>query len=134
MTRSLRRHICWALRVPRCRRIAQVEQVHALQIAADRLGNERPRAIHPIDQLRWYVRGGRRGHPERGQVPLRAARVIKQGPEHGRRATGGEVVMAVRTRADYFGVHTTINTQRIWPTSRIIRNRRGGCKKKTGPR
>jgi 2-isopropylmalate synthase len=31
-----------------------------------------------------------------------------------------EVVMAVRTRADYFGVHTTINTTRIWPTSRLV--------------
>src|SRR5436309_13781841 len=31
-----------------------------------------------------------------------------------------EVVMAVRTRADYFGVTTSINTQRIWPTSRLV--------------
>jgi 2-isopropylmalate synthase len=31
-----------------------------------------------------------------------------------------EVVMAVRTRPDYFGVNTKINTQRIWPTSRLL--------------
>jgi len=31
-----------------------------------------------------------------------------------------EIVMAVRTRADYFGLVTTINTQRIWPTSRLL--------------
>jgi 2-isopropylmalate synthase len=31
-----------------------------------------------------------------------------------------EVVMAIHTRADYFGVRTSINTQRIWPTSRLL--------------
>jgi 2-isopropylmalate synthase len=31
-----------------------------------------------------------------------------------------EVVMAVKTRGDYFGVHTTINTKRIYPTSRLV--------------
>lgn len=31
-----------------------------------------------------------------------------------------EVVMALRTRADHFGVGTNINTQRIYPTSRLV--------------
>jgi 2-isopropylmalate synthase len=31
-----------------------------------------------------------------------------------------EVVMAVRTRADYYGLHTTINTRRLCPTSRLV--------------
>lgn len=31
-----------------------------------------------------------------------------------------EVVMAVRTRGDYFGVTSTINTKRILPTSRLV--------------
>src|SRR5205085_630051 len=31
-----------------------------------------------------------------------------------------EVVMAVRTRADYFGIGTTINTRRLCPTSRPV--------------
>src|SRR5438094_3130567 len=31
-----------------------------------------------------------------------------------------EVVMAVRTRADYFNVSTTINTRRLFPTSRLV--------------
>src|SRR5262249_23981820 len=31
-----------------------------------------------------------------------------------------EVVMAVRTRADYFGLSTTINTRRLHPTSRLV--------------
>src|SRR5437660_4251560 len=33
-----------------------------------------------------------------------------------------EVVMAVKTRSDYFGVTTGINTQRLWPTSRLVTN------------
>jgi 2-isopropylmalate synthase len=31
-----------------------------------------------------------------------------------------EVVMAVRTRSDYYGLQTTINTRRICPTSRLV--------------
>jgi 2-isopropylmalate synthase len=31
-----------------------------------------------------------------------------------------EVVMAVRTRADYYGLRTTINTRRLCPTSRLV--------------
>lgn len=31
-----------------------------------------------------------------------------------------EIVMAVRTRSDFFGVETTINTQEIVPTSRLV--------------
>ncbi len=31
-----------------------------------------------------------------------------------------EVVMAIRTRADYYGVHTNINTQRLYPTSHLV--------------
>src|SRR5262245_13463241 len=31
-----------------------------------------------------------------------------------------EVVMAVRTRADYFGVTTGINTRKLYPTSRLV--------------
>jgi 2-isopropylmalate synthase len=31
-----------------------------------------------------------------------------------------EVVMAVRTRADYFGLCSTINTRRLYPTSRLV--------------
>jgi 2-isopropylmalate synthase len=31
-----------------------------------------------------------------------------------------EVVMAVRTRADYFKLETTINTRRLYPTSRLV--------------
>jgi 2-isopropylmalate synthase len=31
-----------------------------------------------------------------------------------------EVVMAVRTRADYFGLQTTINSRRLCPTSRLV--------------
>jgi 2-isopropylmalate synthase len=31
-----------------------------------------------------------------------------------------EVVMAVRTRADYFSLCTTINTRRLYPTSRLV--------------
>jgi 2-isopropylmalate synthase len=31
-----------------------------------------------------------------------------------------EVVMAVKTRSDYFGVTTTINTKRLCPTSRLV--------------
>src|SRR5207253_414913 len=31
-----------------------------------------------------------------------------------------EVVMAVRTRADYFKLHTTINSKRLLPTSRLV--------------
>jgi 2-isopropylmalate synthase len=31
-----------------------------------------------------------------------------------------EIVMAVKTRADYFGLPTSINTRRIWPTSRLV--------------
>src|SRR5205807_8860548 len=31
-----------------------------------------------------------------------------------------EIVMAVKTRADYFELPTTINTRRIWPTSRLV--------------
>ncbi|HRA89523.1 MAG TPA: 2-isopropylmalate synthase, partial [Planctomycetaceae bacterium] len=31
-----------------------------------------------------------------------------------------EVVMAIRTRADYYGVHTKINTQRLYPTSHLV--------------
>ncbi len=31
-----------------------------------------------------------------------------------------EVVMAVKTRADYFGVQSTINTRRLCPTSRLV--------------
>jgi 2-isopropylmalate synthase len=33
-----------------------------------------------------------------------------------------EVVMALRTRADYFLVDTNINTQRLFPTSRLVSN------------
>ena len=33
-----------------------------------------------------------------------------------------EVVMALRTRADYYGVHTKINTERLFPASRLISN------------
>jgi 2-isopropylmalate synthase len=31
-----------------------------------------------------------------------------------------EIVMAVRTRADYFKLNTSIHTERIWPTSRLV--------------
>lgn len=31
-----------------------------------------------------------------------------------------EIVMAIRTRADYYGVHTKINTQRLFPTSHLV--------------
>jgi 2-isopropylmalate synthase len=31
-----------------------------------------------------------------------------------------EIVMAVRTRSDYFGLQTTINTKRLFPTSRLV--------------
>ncbi len=31
-----------------------------------------------------------------------------------------EVVMAVKTRADYFGLTTSINTRRLYPTSRLV--------------
>ena len=31
-----------------------------------------------------------------------------------------EVVMAILTRADYYGVHTKINTQRLYPTSHLV--------------
>jgi 2-isopropylmalate synthase len=31
-----------------------------------------------------------------------------------------EIVMAVRTRTDYFGIETTVNTRRIYPTSRLV--------------
>src|SRR5437588_1262938 len=31
-----------------------------------------------------------------------------------------EIVMAVKTRADYFGLTTSVNTRRIWPTSRLV--------------
>lgn len=31
-----------------------------------------------------------------------------------------EVVMAIRTRADYYGVHTKINTHRLYPTSHLV--------------
>jgi 2-isopropylmalate synthase len=31
-----------------------------------------------------------------------------------------EIVMAVKTRADYFGLHTTLNTRRLCPTSRLV--------------
>ncbi|MCA9051439.1 MAG: 2-isopropylmalate synthase [Planctomycetaceae bacterium] len=31
-----------------------------------------------------------------------------------------EVVMAIRTRADYYGVHTNIHTQRLIPTSQLV--------------
>src|SRR5205807_9942434 len=31
-----------------------------------------------------------------------------------------EIVMAVKTRADYFGLESRINTRRIWPTSRLV--------------
>src|SRR5439155_16253235 len=31
-----------------------------------------------------------------------------------------EVVMAVKTRGDYFGIHTTVNTKRLCPTSRLV--------------
>jgi 2-isopropylmalate synthase len=31
-----------------------------------------------------------------------------------------EVVMAVKTRSDYFGIETTINTKRLFPTSRLV--------------
>ena len=31
-----------------------------------------------------------------------------------------EIVMAIRTRADYYGVHTKINTQRLYPTSHLV--------------
>jgi 2-isopropylmalate synthase len=33
-----------------------------------------------------------------------------------------EVVMAVRTRADYFQLNTSINTRRLYPTSRLVAN------------
>jgi 2-isopropylmalate synthase len=31
-----------------------------------------------------------------------------------------EVVMAVKTRGDYFGLQSSIRTQRLWPTSRLV--------------
>src|SRR3989440_7063871 len=31
-----------------------------------------------------------------------------------------ELVMAVKTRADFFGLETSINTKRLWPTSRLV--------------
>ena len=31
-----------------------------------------------------------------------------------------EIVMAVRTRSDFFGLNTTINTKRLFPTSRLV--------------
>ncbi|MEZ6122940.1 MAG: 2-isopropylmalate synthase [Planctomycetaceae bacterium] len=31
-----------------------------------------------------------------------------------------EVVMALKTRADYYGVHTRINTERLFPTSQLV--------------
>ena len=31
-----------------------------------------------------------------------------------------EVVMAIRTRADYYGCHTKINTERLYPTSHLV--------------
>lgn len=31
-----------------------------------------------------------------------------------------EVVMALRTRADFYGVHTRINTERLFPTSQLV--------------
>src|SRR5262245_9437685 len=31
-----------------------------------------------------------------------------------------EIVMALRTRADYFGLQTSINTKRLYPTSRLL--------------
>ena len=31
-----------------------------------------------------------------------------------------EIVMAIHTRADYFQIHTTINTKRLCPTSRLV--------------
>jgi 2-isopropylmalate synthase len=31
-----------------------------------------------------------------------------------------EIVMAIRTRADYYGVHTKINTQKLYPTSHLV--------------
>ena len=31
-----------------------------------------------------------------------------------------EIVMAIRTRADYYGCHTKINTERLYPTSHLV--------------
>lgn len=31
-----------------------------------------------------------------------------------------EIVMAIRTRADYYGTHTKINTQKLYPTSHLV--------------
>jgi 2-isopropylmalate synthase len=31
-----------------------------------------------------------------------------------------EIVMAIRTRADYYGVHTRVNTQKLYPTSHLV--------------
>ena len=31
-----------------------------------------------------------------------------------------ELVMAIRTRADFYGVHTNINTERLYPTSQLV--------------
>jgi 2-isopropylmalate synthase len=33
-----------------------------------------------------------------------------------------EIVMALKTRAEFFGCHTDVNTRRIYPTSRIVAN------------
>jgi 2-isopropylmalate synthase len=33
-----------------------------------------------------------------------------------------EIVMALKTRADYFNLHTHVNSQRLYPTSRIVAN------------
>ena len=33
-----------------------------------------------------------------------------------------EIVMAIRTRADFFGVNTRVNSTRLYPTSRIVSN------------
>src|SRR5437667_9656514 len=44
-----------------------------------------------------------------------------------------EIVMAVRTRQDYFGVTTGINTRRLYPTSRLVSHVTGILVQRTKP-
>ena len=90
-----------------------------------------------IRHLRQHVRGienvviSVHCHDDLGLAVANSLAAIKEGARQVECTVNGigeragncaleEVVMAIRTRADYFGVHTGVQSRRLCPTSRLV--------------
>jgi 2-isopropylmalate synthase len=104
----------------------------------DSVGYATPEEIDRIFRgIREHVREVERarlsfhGHDDLGLCTANTLAAVRAGARQVEVAVNGlgeragntaleEVVMALRTRGDLFGVHTTVDTRKLWPTSRLV--------------